>query len=71
MWRSSSAPGGARSATAVEVAAELREVDCGRSGCGTVEAEISGRCRFPGLLDARERGKDLLFGSDGGRQRWG
>lgn len=70
----SSPPGGAGTATTVEVAAELREVNCGCSGCGTVQTEISGCCRFPGLLHARERGKDLLFRSDGagtgGRERW-
>lgn len=32
-------PGGT---AAVEVAAELREVYCGGSGCGSVEAEVSG-----------------------------
>lgn len=42
MHRSSSPPGGASSTTPVEVAAELGEVDCGRSGRGTVEAKVSG-----------------------------
>lgn len=43
MQRLSSPPGGAGTTTAVEVAAELREVNCGRSGRWTVEAEVSGR----------------------------
>lgn len=65
----SSPPGGASTTAAVEVAAELREVNCGCSGCGTVEAEVSGCCRFPGLLHAGERGIDLLLLSErrGGR----
>lgn len=58
---SSSPPGGAGAATAVEVAAELREVDCGGSRCWTVEAEVSGCCRFPGLLHTRKRRKYLLL----------
>lgn len=62
----SSPPGGADAATTVEVAAELRKVNHGCSGRRAVEAEISCRRRFPGLLHARERGIDLLFG--GGRE---
>lgn len=64
-----SPPGGAGTTTAVEVAAELREVYCGCPGCRTVKAEVSGCCRFPGLLHGRERGKDLLFRSEGGGRR--
>lgn len=56
-------PGGA---APVEVAAELREVDRGRPGGGAVEAEVSGGGRLSGLLHARKRGEDLLFGSGGG-----
>lgn len=59
--RSSSSPSGAGAATAVEVAAELREVDCGGSRCWTVEAEVSGCYRFPGLLHTREWRKYLLL----------
>ncbi len=66
-------PGGASTTTTVEVAAELREVYCGCSGCRTVETKVSGCCRFPGLLHGRERRKDLLLRSEGagGRERWG
>lgn len=69
--RWSSPPGGARAAAAVEVAAELREVDCGGSRCWAIEAEVSGCYRFPGLLHARERRKDLLlrWDSTGRRER--
>lgn len=67
--RWSSPPGGARAAAAVEVAAELREVDCGGSSCWAVEAEVSGCYRFPGLLHARERREDLLLRWDGTRRR--
>lgn len=71
MHRSSSPPGGASSTTPVEVAAELGEVDCGRSGRGTVEAKVSGCNRFPGLLYVRKRREDLLFRSAGGaRDSW-
>lgn len=51
--------------TAVEVAAELREVDGGSSGGGTIEAQVSGCDRLPGLLHTRERGEDLLFRNGG------
>ena len=61
--------GGADPAAAVEVAAELREVNRGRPGRRAVQAEVSGRRRLPGLLHARERGEDLLLGS--GRERRG
>lgn len=64
-FRCSSTPRRAGCTAAVEVAAELREVDGGRPGRGTVEAEVSGGDRFPGLLHARERGEDLLLGSGG------
>lgn len=67
--RWSSPPGGARAATAVEVAAELREVDRGGSRCRTVEAEVSGCYRFPGLLHGREGRKSLLLRWDGARRR--
>lgn len=40
--RSSSPPGGSGATTAVEVAAELREVDRGGAGRRAVEAEVSG-----------------------------
>lgn len=68
-----SPPGGAGTATTVEVAAELREVNCRCSGCRTVKAEISGCRRFSGLLHAWERGIDLLLRSDGagGWECWG
>lgn len=69
--RLSSPPGGAGAAAAVEVAAELREVDCRGSGCWTVEAEVSGCYRFPGLLHTRERRKHLLLGWDVTRRRRG
>lgn len=76
MWqrhvkRWSSPPGGAGAAIAVEVAAELREVDRGGSRCWTVEAEVSGCYRFPGLLHTRERRKYLLlrWDSTGRRER--
>ncbi|KAG7225543.1 hypothetical protein INR49_004949 [Caranx melampygus] len=68
-FRCSSTPRGARCTAAVEVAAELGEVDGGCPGRGTVEAEVSGGDRFPGLLHARERGEDMLLGSGG--ERWG
>lgn len=73
MQRFSSPPGGAGTTAAVKVAAELREVNCGCSGCRTVEAEIPGCCRFPRLLHGRERGKDRQFRSEGagGRERRG
>lgn len=64
MQRYLSPPGGAGAAAAVEVAAELREVNGGRSGCRTIKAQISGCRRFPGLLHAWERGEDLLLWSD-------
>lgn len=62
----SPAPRDARGATAVEVAAELREVYCGCPGRGAVEAEISGCRRSPGLLHAGKRGEDGLLVSNGG-----
>lgn len=65
----SSPPGGAGAAAAVEVAAELGEVDGGGSSCRTVEAEVSGCYRFPGLLHTRERGKHLLLWRDGAGRR--
>lgn len=61
----SSAPRRPGGAAPVEVAAELREVDGRRSGRGAVEAEVSGRRRFPRLLHRGKRVVDLLFG--GGR----
>lgn len=67
--RSSSPPGGSGAATAVEVAAELREVDRGGPGRRAVEAEVSGCYRLPGLLHARERRERLLLRSDGRRER--
>lgn len=66
---SSAPPGGAGAAAAVEVAAELREVDRGGSRCRTVEAEVPGCYRFPGLLHTRERGKHLLLRQERGSGR--
>lgn len=60
---------GADAAAAVEVAAELREVDGGRPRRRPVETEVPGRRRFPRLLHAGERGEDGVFGS--GRERRG
>lgn len=65
----SSPPGGAGAAAAVEVAAELREVDRGGSRCRPVEAEVSGCYRFPGLLHRRERREHLLLWRGGRRER--
>lgn len=55
-----------RGAGPAEVAAELREVDCGGSGRRAIQAEVPGRRRFPGLLHAGKRGEHLLLGVAGG-----
>lgn len=69
--RFSSPPGGASATTAVEVAVELWEVNCGSSGRGTVQAKVSGCCRLPGRLHTWEGRKDLLLGhAAAGQERW-
>lgn len=56
-----SPPCRADATAAVEVAAELREVDGGRACRWPVEAEVPGRHRPARLLDAGERREDVLL----------
>lgn len=80
-------PGGPGRAAAVEVAAQVREVDGGGPGRGSVEAQVAGGGGLSRLLDGGEgreglggggqgrggrRGRHVgLIGADGGEGRGG